>query len=102
MPSPFSYLNREVENSVRVFSALSYTGAELSLVKANQLTCYQTATTPATHKIVKDNLHLSVHIQETKKGELLTYQGRSHMIKFRHLRSTVLPVSRVQDLEICA
>lgn len=34
----------------------------------NQVFCYQTATTPETHRIVKDNLHLSCHIQETRKG----------------------------------
>ncbi|KAF8229262.1 GIDA-domain-containing protein [Tricholoma matsutake] len=49
-PLPFSYLNREVDNA------------------ANQVVCHQTVTTPATHQIVKDNMHLSVHIQETKKG----------------------------------
>lgn len=34
----------------------------------NQVSCYQTATTPETHQIVKDSLHLSCHIQETRKG----------------------------------
>ncbi|KAJ7688993.1 glucose inhibited division protein A-domain-containing protein [Mycena rosella] len=49
-PLPFSYLNTAVDNA------------------DNQIPCYQTATTPATHQLVKDNIHLSVHIQETKKG----------------------------------
>ncbi|TFK51233.1 glucose-inhibited division protein A subfamily [Heliocybe sulcata] len=49
-PSPFSYMNRTVDNA------------------DNQIACFQTFTTPATHQIVKDNMHLSVHIQETKKG----------------------------------
>lgn len=31
--------------------------------------CYQTSTTPETHAIVRDNMHLSVHIQETKRGQ---------------------------------
>ena len=38
-------------------------------MKDNQVFCYQTHTTPATHQIVKDHIHLSVHIHETKKGE---------------------------------
>ncbi|KAJ7485075.1 mitochondrial translation optimization protein [Mycena galericulata] len=50
VPSPFSYMNTAVDNA------------------ENQIPCYQTATTPVTHQMVKDNLHLSVHIQETKKG----------------------------------
>ncbi|KAG6833327.1 hypothetical protein H0H87_008503 [Tephrocybe sp. NHM501043] len=50
VPSPFSYLHREVPNA------------------ANQVVCYQTRTTPATHQLIRDSLHLSVHIQETKKG----------------------------------
>ncbi|KAH0580554.1 hypothetical protein H2248_002047 [Termitomyces sp. 'cryptogamus'] len=50
VPSPFSYLHRDVPNA------------------ANQVVCYQTRTTPATHQLIRDSLHLSVHIQETKKG----------------------------------
>ncbi|KAJ6552086.1 glucose inhibited division protein A-domain-containing protein [Mycena vulgaris] len=49
-PQPFSYLNTSVDNA------------------DNQVPCYQTATTPLTHQMVKDSIHLSVHIQETKKG----------------------------------
>ncbi|KAJ6632461.1 glucose inhibited division protein A-domain-containing protein [Mycena sp. CBHHK59/15] len=49
-PLPFSYMNTAVDNA------------------NNQIPCYQTATTPATHQAVKDSMHLSVHIQETKKG----------------------------------
>ncbi|KAJ7086375.1 mitochondrial translation optimization protein [Mycena belliarum] len=49
-PLPFSYLNTSVDNA------------------ATQISCFQTATTPATHQMVKDNIHLSCHIQETKKG----------------------------------
>ncbi|KAI3598080.1 mitochondrial translation optimization protein [Moniliophthora roreri] len=50
-PIPFSFLNRTVDNA------------------DNQVNCFQTFTTPATHQIVKENLHGCVHIQETKKGE---------------------------------
>ncbi|KAF8726182.1 hypothetical protein AX14_008005 [Amanita brunnescens Koide BX004] len=49
-PLPFSFLNKTVDNA------------------NNQVACFKTATTPETHQVVKDNLHLSVHIQETKKG----------------------------------
>ncbi|KAF9560582.1 glucose-inhibited division protein A subfamily [Agrocybe pediades] len=49
-PIPFSYMNETVDN------------------KDNQVFCYQTNTTPVTHQIVRDNMHLSVHIQETRKG----------------------------------
>lgn len=30
--------------------------------------CYRTKTTPATHQIVRDNLHRSIHIRENIKG----------------------------------
>ena len=30
--------------------------------------CYQTRTTPETHQVVRDNMHLSIHIRETIKG----------------------------------
>ncbi|KAF7986683.1 hypothetical protein HWV62_20190 [Athelia sp. TMB] len=49
-PSPFSYMHRSVDNA------------------DNQISCYQTHTTPETHRVITDNLHQSVHIQETKKG----------------------------------
>ncbi|KAF9788019.1 mitochondrial translation optimization protein [Thelephora terrestris] len=49
-PTPFSYLNTAVDNA------------------NNQVNCYQTFTTPKTHQIIKDNLHKSIHIQETRKG----------------------------------
>ncbi|KAA1470905.1 mitochondrial translation optimization protein [Dentipellis sp. KUC8613] len=49
-PAPFSFMHRAVDN------------------KDNQIACYLTRTNPDTHKLVRDNMHLSVHIQETKKG----------------------------------
>ncbi|KAJ7982829.1 mitochondrial translation optimization protein [Mycena polygramma] len=70
-PLPFSYLNTVVDNADR------------------QIPCYQTATTLATHQMVKDNIHLSVHIQETKKGprycpsleaKILRFNKNSHTI----------------------
>ncbi|CAL1702492.1 unnamed protein product [Somion occarium] len=49
-PVPFSYINSGVDNARK------------------QVSCYKTTTTPLTHQIIQDNLHLSCHIQETKKG----------------------------------
>ncbi|KAI9451594.1 glucose inhibited division protein A-domain-containing protein [Russula earlei] len=49
-PSPFSFLNATVAN------------------KDNQVVCYKTRTTPETHRKIREGMHLSVHIQETKKG----------------------------------
>ncbi|KAI0077948.1 glucose-inhibited division protein A subfamily [Panus rudis PR-1116 ss-1] len=49
-PVPFSFLNRTVDN------------------KDHQVSCYSTWTNPVTHQIIRDNLHQSCHIQETKKG----------------------------------
>jgi tRNA uridine 5-carboxymethylaminomethyl modification enzyme len=33
-----------------------------------QVPCFKTFTSKETHQIVRDNLHLSVHIRETKNG----------------------------------
>ncbi|EKM76287.1 hypothetical protein AGABI1DRAFT_102390 [Agaricus bisporus var. burnettii JB137-S8] len=65
IPSPFSFLNREVDNA------------------GNQIACYQTATTPETHKMVKKNLHLSCHIQETRKGKYCP-SIESKVLRFGH------------------
>ena len=35
----------------------------------NQISCFQTETNQRTHDIVQANLHRSVHIRETVKGE---------------------------------
>ncbi|GLB42690.1 putative mitochondrial translation optimization protein [Lyophyllum shimeji] len=66
VPSPFSFMNREVPNA------------------ANQVVCYQTRTTPATHKMIRDNLHLSVHIQETKKGPRYCPSLEAKVLRFPH------------------
>ncbi|KAF5347812.1 hypothetical protein D9756_010292 [Leucocoprinus leucothites] len=66
VPAPFSFLNRNVDNV------------------SNQVACYQTATTPATHKIVKDNLHLSCHIQETRKGPRYCPSLEAKVLRFGH------------------
>jgi tRNA uridine 5-carboxymethylaminomethyl modification enzyme len=66
-PSPFSYLNTSVDNAV-CLAFLAFDAISINNLQDHQIPCYRTATTPATHQIVRDNLHLSVHIQETKKG----------------------------------
>lgn len=38
------------------------------VVQSNQVDCYLTRTSAATHQVVRDNLHLSCHIQETRRG----------------------------------
>ncbi|KAH7909008.1 glucose inhibited division protein A-domain-containing protein [Hygrophoropsis aurantiaca] len=65
-PAPFSFLNRKVDNA------------------GNQIPCYQTATTPQTHQIIKDNMHLSVHIQETKKGPRYCPSLEAKITRFGH------------------
>ncbi|KAI0922361.1 hypothetical protein AcV7_005913 [Taiwanofungus camphoratus] len=64
VPNPFSYMNRTVANA------------------GNQITCYQTETTPATHQIIRDNLHRSVHIQETRKGPRYCPSLEAKVIRF--------------------
>ncbi|KIJ67332.1 hypothetical protein HYDPIDRAFT_173907 [Hydnomerulius pinastri MD-312] len=65
-PHPFSYLHRRVDNA------------------DSQISCYKTHTTPETHKIIKDNLHLSVHIQETKKGPRYCPSLEAKVTRFGH------------------
>jgi hypothetical protein len=43
-------------------------GVLLIPMQDNQLVCYRTHTTPETHRMIRESMHLSVHIQETKKG----------------------------------
>ncbi|KAF8966124.1 glucose inhibited division protein A-domain-containing protein [Flammula alnicola] len=64
VPVPFSFLHDAVDNA------------------DNQVFCYQTATTPETHQIVKDNMHLSVHIQETRKGPRYCPSLEAKIIRF--------------------
>jgi tRNA uridine 5-carboxymethylaminomethyl modification enzyme len=42
-----------------------------NLDQDNQISCYQTATNEQSHAIVRDNIHRSVHVRETIKGEPL-------------------------------
>ncbi|KAH9841138.1 mitochondrial translation optimization protein [Rhodofomes roseus] len=50
VPHPFSFMNATVDHA------------------NDQIDCYLTWTCAATHQVVRDNAHLSCHIQETKKG----------------------------------
>ncbi|KAH7922233.1 glucose-inhibited division protein A, partial [Leucogyrophana mollusca] len=65
-PAPFSFLHRRVDNADR------------------QIPCYQTATTPETHRMIKENMHLSVHIQETKKGPRYCPSLEAKITRFGH------------------
>ncbi|KIO23131.1 hypothetical protein M407DRAFT_215367 [Tulasnella calospora MUT 4182] len=49
--------------------SFSFMGEPEELVSPDkQVVCWKTFTTPATHKVVRDNLHQSIHIRETVKG----------------------------------
>ncbi|EED81849.1 predicted protein [Postia placenta Mad-698-R] len=63
-PHPFSFMNSRVSNA------------------NNQIMCYLTYTTPETHQIIRDNLHQSVHIQETKKGPRYCPSLEAKVIRF--------------------
>ncbi|TFK38386.1 glucose inhibited division protein A-domain-containing protein [Crucibulum laeve] len=65
-PIPFSFLNKTVDND------------------DNQLTCFQTHTTDVTHQMIKDNMHLSCHIQETKKGPRYCPSLEAKVLRFGH------------------
>ncbi|KAF8319484.1 glucose inhibited division protein A-domain-containing protein [Cantharellus anzutake] len=61
---PFSYLTDRAAN------------------EHNQVSCYRTRTTPETHRIIRDNLHLSIHIRETVKGPRYCPSIESKVIRF--------------------
>ena len=62
-PVPFSYLNDAV-------------------AVQDQLCCYETQTNAATHKIIQDNLDLSIHIRESVKGPRYCPSLESKIIRF--------------------
>jgi tRNA uridine 5-carboxymethylaminomethyl modification enzyme len=66
-PSPFSFLNTTVANKVSR-SMYVHMGGFIHPMQDNQVVCYKTRTTPETHCMIRESMHLSVHIQETKKG----------------------------------
>ncbi|TCD61987.1 Mitochondrial Translation Optimization [Steccherinum ochraceum] len=71
-PAPFSYLNKTVDNA------------------ANQLPCFLTRTTEAAHRIIRDNLHLSCHIQETKKGPRYCPSVEAKVVRFPQKQSHLI------------
>jgi len=64
IPSPFSYINDKVS------------------LADQQVPCYKTETTEATHKIVSDNLHQTIHIKESAQGPRYCPSLESKVIKF--------------------
>jgi len=66
-PSPFSFLNATVANRAS-HSIPVREGSLIDLTQDNQVVCYKTHTTPETHRLIRESMHLSVHVQETKKG----------------------------------
>ncbi|KAH9920645.1 glucose inhibited division protein A-domain-containing protein [Fomitopsis serialis] len=63
-PHPFSYMNTTVDNA------------------GDQIDCYLTRTAPATHQVIRDNLHLSCHIQETRNGPRYCPSLESKVLRF--------------------
>jgi glucose-inhibited division protein A len=66
-PSPFSYLNDEVQ-----------------IGDEGQLSCWATYTNDASHAIVRENLDKSVHIRETVRGPRYCPSLESKVIRFGH------------------
>jgi tRNA uridine 5-carboxymethylaminomethyl modification enzyme len=66
-PSPFSFLNATVANKASHIAQIRLEGF-IDPTQDNQVVCYKTHTTSETHRMIRENMHLSVHIQETKKG----------------------------------
>ncbi|EIW52602.1 glucose-inhibited division protein A subfamily [Trametes versicolor FP-101664 SS1] len=71
-PVPFSFMNEEVANA------------------DNQVNCYQTQTTSATHDIVRANIHNCIHIQETKKGPRYCPSLEAKVMRFPQKSSHVI------------
>nr|GAT55107.1 mitochondrial translation optimization protein [Mycena chlorophos] len=70
-PQPFSFVHDRVDNADR------------------QVPCHQTFTTPSTHERVRESMHLSVHIQETKKGPRYCPSLEAKIQRFRKDSHTV-------------
>ncbi|KAJ7050581.1 mitochondrial translation optimization protein [Mycena amicta] len=70
-PQPFSFINDKVDNA------------------DNQVPCYQTSTTKLTHEHIRSSLHLSVHIQETKKGPRYCPSLEAKILRFNKDSHTV-------------
>lgn len=66
--SPFSFLTDRVTNEVSLGLCFLRAFADFG-AQDNQISCFQTETNARTHDIVNANLHRSVHIKETVKGD---------------------------------
>jgi tRNA uridine 5-carboxymethylaminomethyl modification enzyme len=62
---PFTYLTKRVTNQVSPVCAILPIAQrpmlEFGHRQDNQITCFKTHTTPDTHKIIRDSLHMSIH-----------------------------------------
>lgn len=63
-PAPFSFLNQQVRNRE-------------ALIK-----CHQTRTTRETHELIRENMHLTIHIREEIKGPRYCPSIESKVIRF--------------------
>ncbi|KAL7749852.1 Mitochondrial Translation Optimization [Sorochytrium milnesiophthora] len=64
-PAPFSYLHSTVPYADQ------------------QIVCYQTYTTPETHKFIRDHLHETFHIRETVKGPRYCPSIEAKVLRFK-------------------
>lgn len=74
-PVPFSFMHQQVDNAVCSSYLVVYEDITDIKVQKRQLLCWMTHTTPETHNFVLDNIHDSVHIQETKNGMLAMFSS---------------------------
>ncbi|KAI8872456.1 mitochondrial forms a heterodimer complex with mss1p, partial [Ramicandelaber brevisporus] len=64
--TPFSYMNDSVAN------------------ESNQITCHQTHTNEQAHQVIRDHLHLNIHIRETIRGPRYCPSIESKVQRFSH------------------
>lgn len=63
-PKPFSFMNEQVKQV------------------ANLVTCHQTRTNPLTHKLIRENLHQTIHIKEEVRGPRYCPSIESKVLRF--------------------
>lgn len=61
---------------------MSYMNDQIPIGDNNQISCYQTRSTPELHELVRKNFHLSVHIREDIKGPRYCPSFESKLKKF--------------------
>jgi tRNA uridine 5-carboxymethylaminomethyl modification enzyme len=95
---PFSYLTKRVTNQVSpicalliLFSPFEDKRSDWDGRQDNQISCFKTHTTPNTHNVIRDNLHMSVHIRETVKGVV----RNRRLYDSRHLTGSRLQVRAI-------